>query len=376
MAGFYVHIPFCRQACRYCDFYFTVSLKYKGELVDGLLKEIDIKKKQFENHQFSTLYFGGGTPSVLNEKDIDRIITEIKTHYNFESNAEITFEANPDDLSPAYLKSLKKLGVNRLSIGTQSFHDKDLELMRRSHNAKQALSSIKNAQDAGIDNINIDLIYGTPGMSFAEWQENLEKAISLNIPHISAYHLTFEPGTVFDHWRKKKKILPIDEGLSLEQFKYLIDIMLERGFLHYEISNFAKQGFLSEHNKNYWKGIPYVGIGPAAHSYDGISRYWNISSLKKYIDESKKESFSYSEKETLSLNERYNEYIMVSLRTMWGIEMDKIRQLFGGDYVKYTEDISKELIDKKLLKVNEQNISITKQGIFLADQIIREFIRV
>lgn len=376
MAGIYVHIPFCRQACRYCDFYFTVSLKYKDELIAGLLKEIKNKKKQFENHQFNTLYFGGGTPSVLNEKDINKIISEIKTQYNLKPNAEITLEANPDDLSPDYLKSLKKQGVNRLSIGIQSFHDKDLELMRRSHNAEQGLGSIRNAQDIGIDNINIDLIYGTPGMSYGEWQENLEKAISLNIPHISAYHLSYEPGTVFDHWRKKKKIVPIDEELSLDQFKYLINRTVKEGFLHYEISNFAKEGFLSEHNKNYWQGIPYVGIGPAAHSYDGIARYWNISSLKKYIDESQKGSYTYSEKETLSLNERYNEYIMVSLRTVWGIEMDKIGKSFGEDYVKYTENIAQEFYKKELLEKNGNIIRITNTGIFLADQIIREFIKV
>lgn len=376
MAGFYVHIPFCRQACRYCDFYFTVSLKHKKELVEALIKEIKNKNNHFENHLFKTLYFGGGTPSVLNENDIHRIISEIKTHYNFDANAEITLEANPDDLSPSYLKGLKKQGVNRLSIGIQSFHNKDLELMRRSHNSEQALSSIKNAQDIGIDNINIDLIYGTPGMTLGEWQENLEKAISLNIPHISAYHLTYEAGTVFDHWRKKKKIIPIDEELSLDQLKHLIKRTEEEGFIHYEISNFAKEGFLSQHNQNYWKGIPYIGIGPAAHSYDGISRYWNISSLKKYIDESQKDSFKYSEYESLSLNDRYNEYIMISLRTMWGLEMDKIEQSFGKDYVKYTESTAKPLIEKNLLKKSGQNISISKQGIFLADQIIREFIRI
>ncbi|MCF8379901.1 MAG: radical SAM family heme chaperone HemW [Bacteroidales bacterium] len=376
MAGFYVHIPFCRQACRYCDFYFTVSLKYKDELVEALLKEIKNKKKQFQNYQFNTLYFGGGTPSVLSEIDINRIIEEIKTHYNFDSKAEITLEANPDDLSVEYLKNLKLLGINRLSIGIQSFHDRDLKLMRRSHSAEQAISSIKNAQNAGIQKLTIDLIYGIPGMSFSDWQENLEKLIELGVPHISAYHLTYEPGTVFDHWRKKKKIIPIEEDSSLEQFKYLIERTRKEGFQHYEISNFAREGHFSEHNKNYWKGIPYAGVGPAAHSYDGTARYWNISSVQKYISESKSDSFNYSEKEMLGVNDRYNEYIMVSLRTMWGINTDKIKQSFGEDYVRYTEDIASGFYKKELLTKKGNDIRITSRGIFLADQIIREFFRV
>lgn len=376
MAGFYVHIPFCRQACRYCDFYFTVSLKYKEELVNSIIKEINNKRQYYEKYEFKTLYFGGGTPSVLKERDLQRIISEIRTHYNFISQPEITLEANPDDLSPAYLRMLRKESINRLSIGIQSFHNKDLKLMRRSHNASQALSSIKNAQDAGISNLNIDLIYGTPGMSFIEWQENLDIAFEQNIPHISAYHLTFEAGTVFDHWRKQNKIIPIEEEESLKQFKYLIEITAQKEFLHYEISNFAKKGYLSEHNKNYWNGIPYLGIGPSAHSYDGKSRFWNISSIKQYIDKTRNGSYNYTENELLSNTDRYNEYILTSLRTMWGIDLDEILQAFGNDYVKYTEKIAADFLRKKLLKKNEKKILITPQGIFLADQIIREFFKV
>ncbi|MCK4921055.1 MAG: radical SAM family heme chaperone HemW [Bacteroidales bacterium] len=364
MAGYYVHIPFCRQACRYCDYYFTVSLKYKEELVDSIVKEIKNKKKYFEKQEFKTLYFGGGTPSVLNEKDIKRIITEIRTHYNFVSQPEITFEANPDDLNPTYLKMLRSEGINRLSIGIQSFHDKDLNLMRRSHNAIQAIDSIKNAQDAEISNLNIDLIYGIPGMSFMDWQENLEISFKQNVTHISAYHLSFEPGTVFDHWRKKKKIIPIEEEESLEQFKYLIKKTAKEMFLHYEISNFAKEGYLSEHNKNYWNGIPFLGIGPSAHSYDGRARSWNISSIKQYIDKTQNGSFNYTENETLSTTDRYNEYILTSLRTMWGIDLNEISQEFGINYVKYTEEIAADLFRKNLLEKKEQKIFITPNGIF------------
>ncbi len=376
MAGYYVHIPFCRQACRYCDYYFTVSLKYKEELVDSIVKEIKNKKKYFEKQEFKTLYFGGGTPSVLNEKDIKRIITEIRTHYNFVSQPEITFEANPDDLNPTYLKMLRSEGINRLSIGIQSFHDKDLNLMRRSHNAIQAIDSIKNAQDAEISNLNIDLIYGIPGMSFMDWQENLEISFKQNVTHISAYHLSFEPGTVFDHWRKKKKIIPIEEEESLEQFKYLIKKTAKEMFLHYEISNFAKEGYLSEHNKNYWNGIPFLGIGPSAHSYDGRARSWNISSIKQYIDKTQNGSFNYTENETLSTTDRYNEYILTSLRTMWGIDLNEISQEFGINYVKYTEEIAADLFRKNLLEKKEQKIFITPNGIFLADQIIRDFFKI
>ena len=223
MAGLYIHIPFCRQACRYCDFYFTVSLKFKKELIDSMILEIRNKKKDFEDFELETIYFGGGTPSVLEIDDFKKLLDEINKHFSLKKNFEFTIEANPDDLSPSYLKSLKSIGVNRLSIGIQSFQDKDLTLMRRSHDSIQALNSIKNAQDVGITNLNIDLIYGIPGMSFEEWAKNLEITFQQNIKHISAYHLTFEYGTVFDHWRKKNRITPIEEGESLKQFKYLIE---------------------------------------------------------------------------------------------------------------------------------------------------------
>ncbi len=376
MAGLYIHIPFCRQACRYCDFYFTVSLKFKKELIDCMILEIRNKKKDFEKFEFETIYFGGGTPSVLEIDDFKRLLDEINKHFRVKNNFEFSIEANPDDLSPSYLKSLKFIGVNRLSIGIQSFHDKDLKLMRRSHDANQALTSIRNAHDAGISNLNIDLIYGIPEMSLKEWKENLDVCFQQNIKHISAYHLTFEPGTVFDHWRKKNKIAPIGEEESLRQFKILIKKSEEEKFLHYEISNFSKEAFVSLHNTNYWKGVPYLGIGPSAHSYDGKSRFWNISSIKQYIEKTKSGSYNYTDKEELSLDDSYNEYVLTSLRTMWGIDLDEILKAYGDNYVKYTLDIFQQFFKRKLLNISGRKITISKKGIFLADQIIREFFRI
>ncbi|HYW95623.1 MAG TPA: radical SAM family heme chaperone HemW, partial [Bacteroidales bacterium] len=238
MAGLYVHIPFCRQACRYCDFYFTVSLKYRDDLVKALVREIELRSDEFRNLRFETLYFGGGTPSVLTADELATITDAVFRNYQFGEQPEFTLEANPDDLKPDYLKNIRNLGINRLSMGVQSFHDRDLELMRRSHTAKQAEKAIKLAQDTGFENMSVDLIYGIPGTTTIDFEENLIKVFEFNIPHISAYHLTFEPGTVFDHWLKKGRLAPVDEDESFHQFSLLKKLTAEQDFLHYEISNF------------------------------------------------------------------------------------------------------------------------------------------
>ncbi len=280
MRGIYIHIPFCRQACRYCDFFFTVSLQYQDEFTNRLVDEIKIQGSKHPKNSLDTLYLGGGTPSLLSRKNMDQIMESVHASFTFHKDAEITMECNPDDLDSSLLDFLIATGFNRLSIGVQSFHDKDLQLMRRSHNAKQAEQSIQKAALAGFKNMTIDLIYGIPGQSIRAWEENLSRATAMPISHLSAYHLTFEPGTVFEHWRKNGKLVQVHEEQSLKQYHLLREMLISEDFDHYEISNFARDKKISEHNMIYWSGEPYLGVGPSAHSFDGSSRRWNIASLK------------------------------------------------------------------------------------------------
>ncbi|MFW5821085.1 MAG: radical SAM family heme chaperone HemW, partial [Bacteroidota bacterium] len=310
MAGFYIHIPFCRQACQYCDFHFSVSIQHKENMVKALIKEIPHKAELFENDEIETLYFGGGTPSVLDTGEVGILIDTVKEYFRVSKDLEISFEANPGDLKGEYPERLKTSGVKRLSIGIQSFSGEDLLLMRRSHNATQAVEAINNAKEAGFKDINCDLIYGIPGMTSETWERNLETLMGLEIQHISAYHLTFEPGTVFDHWRKKNRIFPVQEEESLRQYEILKEKTEKAGFVHYEISNFALPGFFSKHNLTYWKNKKYIGIGPSAHSYDGKRRFWNISSNKKYMEMLNSNSCNYLDSEVLSVKDMYNEYML------------------------------------------------------------------
>jgi oxygen-independent coproporphyrinogen-3 oxidase len=282
--GIYIHIPFCRQACRYCDFFFSVSLHYLDEYVDRLVEEIGHRSISHGGKELDTLYLGGGTPSVLSKIHLERIVAAVLRFHSFREKPEWTIECNPDDLDERRLKYLRSIGFNRLSIGVQSFHGRDLELMRRSHNAGQAADSVIKASVSGFGNISIDLIYGIPGQSQQEWEENLEKTLSLPISHVSAYHLSFEPGTVFDHWRKKGRLLPVHEEDSVNQYMRLREKLLPAGFEHYELSNFGLAGQCSEHNMIYWSGKSYLGFGPSAHSYDGKARSWNHPSLKGYME--------------------------------------------------------------------------------------------
>lgn len=372
MAGLYFHIPFCRKACRYCDFHFTVSVSQKPSLIEAMVIEIDRLPNNYVKQNIDTIYFGGGTPSVLDREEILKLLEASYNKFSIADNIEFSFEANPDDLTPEYISMLKSLGVNRLSVGIQSFRDDDLALLRRSHNSVQALRAIQSAQQEGINNISIDLIYGIPGMGNDIWEENINKALSMDVPHISAYHLSFEPGTVFDHWRKKGRIFPVEEEVSLKQFEILKGSLESRGFLHYEISNFGKKGFFSEHNSHYWKQIPYTGIGPSAHSYDGDERKWNISSNNKYIENIAKNDSNYYEKEILTTIDKYNEYMLTGLRTMWGIDLNQIEQRFGNNYVKYTKNIAQKYFLKELTFFGDK-MKLSEQGIFLADHIIERF---
>jgi len=345
-------------------------------MVKALLKEIPHKAELFENDEIETLYFGGGTPSVLDTGEVEILIETVKEYFRVSKDLEISFEANPDDLKGEYPGRLIASGVKRISIGIQSFSGEDLSLMRRSHNSSQAVEAINNVKEAGFKDINCDLIYGIPGMTSETWEKNLETLMGLEIQHISAYHLTFEPGTVFDHWRKKQRLFPVEEEESLRQYEILKQKTEKAGFVHYEISNFALPGFFSKHNLTYWKNKNYIGIGPSAHSYDGKRRFWNISSNKKYMEMLNFNSYNYYDSELLSIIDMYNEYMLTSLRTMWGIDLLEIQDRFGDNYVKYTMKIAESYLREELMIKSNNKIRLTGRGIFLSDQIIREFFRI
>ncbi len=371
MRGIYFHIPFCRQACRYCDFFFSVSLKYVDEYVDSLVKEIELRAGEEPGTEVETLYLGGGTPSVLSEVHLEKILNTIHTHFTFVEKAEWTIECNPDDLSPVYLDQLRYKGFNRISIGVQSFNERDLELMKRSHTSIQAERSVEDAAAAGFENITMDLIYGVPGQIPREWEQNIEKALALPVSHISAYHLTFEPGTVFDHWRKKGRLLPVHEEESVNQFQLLRSLLLERGFDHYEISNFALNGNRSAHNMLYWSGKPYLGLGPSAHTYDGTNRSWNVSSLTKYMEGVSRGS-GFNETEKLSTIERYHDYLITSLRTRWGVDPNLLERQFGSDIALHFAKKSKPFLEQGTLGILDGHMAIHPDHWLLTDHILRE----
>jgi oxygen-independent coproporphyrinogen-3 oxidase len=373
MAGIYLHIPYCKQACHYCDFHFSTSLKTKQDLLKALVKEARMQKNYFSDcfssgTQLQTLYFGGGTPSLLDGDELKMVMDVLTETFPVSPGAEATLEANPDDLDAKKLYSLVQSGINRLSIGIQSFHDEDLRFMNRVHNSSQAEASVKRAQDTGITNISIDLIYGTPTMDAVRWKQNLQKAFSLEVPHLSCYALTVEEKTPLSHFIRTGKAAAPDEQHIAEQFDTLVEATAENGFEHYEISNFAKPGFHSRHNSSYWKGQPYLGLGPAAHSYNGVARQWNVRSNAKYI-QSIGEGKIPCETEVLTVTQRFNEYVMVSLRTKDGIDMDHMKKVFGEEM---HEQLLKELeppLAEMLVEKNENHYRITQKGKLFADRI-------
>ena len=368
-----MHIPFCKRKCAYCDFYSVANAKLKEHFVEAICKEIDLQKKYLEGETIQTIYFGGGTPSMLSVNQIENILNQILKNFNVDKINEITLEANPDDLSIDYLKAIKQQGVNRLSVGIQSFDDNDLLLMKRKHTANQAIEAIKNAQKEGFENINIDLIYGLPDLTIKNWEENIDRALNLNIQHISAYHLTIEPNTLFKKMYKNEKLNLPTENESLDQFKMLIQKTEKNGFLHYEISNFALDGSISLHNANYWMGVKYLGLGPSAHSYNLTSRQWNISNIHEYLSMILKGKIPY-ETEILSKKEKYNDFVITSLRTMWGINTEILKKKFGEKYEKYFLSKTKKFIEKKLVLKTENNFILSEKGIFISDSIMGSFL--
>ncbi|TXE09055.1 radical SAM family heme chaperone HemW [Gelidibacter salicanalis] len=378
MSGIYIHIPFCKQACHYCDFHFSTSLKKKDLLVSALVKELELRKGEFKHQVIQTIYFGGGTPSLLSIEELRLLIEEVYKHYIVAANPEITLEANPDDLlddsSKSIFKAYKSIGINRLSIGIQSFFEEDLKLMNRAHNSEEAKICLEEATQY-FDNISIDLIYGIPGMTSKRWLQNIETALAFNIPHISSYALTVEPKTALDTFIKKGLIKNVDDDLAQEQFHILIEKLEAAGFIHYELSNFGKPGYFSRNNSAYWQGKRYLGIGPSAHSFDGEHRGWNVRNNTKYIN-ALEQNVVPIETETLSTTDKYNEYVMTGLRTIWGVSLEKVETDFGLGYKKYLLEQSQKHILEHLLYLEDDKLLVTTKGKFLSDGIASDLFKI
>jgi oxygen-independent coproporphyrinogen-3 oxidase len=370
MAGIYLHIPFCKQACHYCDFHFSTSLKYKDELIEALIKEIQLQKKYLSGETIDTIYFGGGTPSLLNQSEISLLINTITGLHSVAADAEITLEANPDDLDKTKLQALRQTPINRFSIGIQSFFDEDLQWMNRVHRADEAESAIKRAQDMGFENITVDLIYGYPLLTDQKWKFNTDKVFELGVSHVSAYSMTVEPRTALASFIKQKRQSAMSDEQSAAQFTFLMDGMQTKGFEHYEISNFCKPGFYSRHNANYWKGVKYLGIGPSAHSYNGETRQWNIANNTKYM-QGLGSGLIPAETEILSDIDKLNEYIMTSLRTSWGLDLDKLNGI-ASTSADHLQKTAVAFFDKGWLSQKNKIIYLTQTGKLYADHIASE----
>jgi oxygen-independent coproporphyrinogen III oxidase len=367
MAGVYIHIPFCKKACNYCNFHFSTSTGLQKDFIDALLKEIDLRQN-YLSETVSTIYFGGGTPSLLAAEDINKIVKKLGSTFSIDENAEVTLEANPDDITATKLEEWKAIGINRLSIGIQSFFEEDLKWMNRAHNANQAVECIHLAQQAGFHNLTIDLIYGTPTLTDEHWNYNVQKAIELNISHLSCYALTVEPKTALEKMIEQKKIENVDTEKQATHFEMLMQWMQQAGYEHYEISNFAKPGFKSKHNSSYWQAQPYVGLGPSAHSFNGGSRQWNVANNALYIQNLNKGLVPF-EIEVLTTQQQLNEYIMTSLRTMEGLSLKKVLDEFGHVTTQRLLQAAQPYIKNNLLKHYNNYLQTTTQGKLLADGI-------
>ncbi len=370
MAGIYIHIPFCKQACHYCDFHFSTSQKYRTEIVQALTHEIVLQKHYLGGATINTIYFGGGTPSLLTDAEIGHILDTITQHHTVASDAEITLEANPDDLNREQVKALRSTAINRFSIGIQSFYNEDLKWMNRAHVGAEAEASVKRVQDAGFENITADLIYGYPMLTDAKWSHNMNMLFDLEIPHLSAYSLTVEPRTALASFIKRKQEPPLSDSQSAQQFSYLMERMVEQGFEHYEISNFAKPGRYSRHNSNYWKGVPYLGIGPSAHSFNGSTRQWNVANNTGYLQQLTQSKIP-AEIEELTMIDRLNEYIMTSVRTMWGLDLDHLNTLQSGAADILVKE-AERFFDKEWLMQSGRVLTLSTAGKLYADHIAAE----
>jgi len=375
MSGIYIHIPFCKQRCTYCDFYTVVAPKLIDETVNSIVKEISLRNNYLSDKQIQTIYFGGGTPSVLSKFHFTRIFEALNQNFKLNSNAEITFESNPDDLTDDFFTEIQDFPFNRISIGIQSFNDADLKRINRRHTAEQAIQAVKRAQNAGFSNLSIDLIYGLPDQTPEEWKKNIDIAVSLDIQHISAYGLTYEKGTALWMQRKKKLVTETPDEKMNEMYELLRHETEKNDFEAYEISNFSKPGYRSQHNSAYWKMIPYIGFGPSAHSFNITNRQWNVSSIKKY-NESIGNNSVFWETEELTLNDRYNDYIMVSMRTAEGASIEYISSHFGTTYTEYFKLQCAKFITDKLIEINPPFYTLTTKGVEISNFIISDLMKV
>lgn len=374
MSGIYIHIPFCKQACHYCDFHFSTSMKKKEEMVLAIAKEIQMRKSEFDildgarsDNTIETIYFGGGTPSVLTSQEIKFLIDAVYSNFTVIENPEITLEANPDDLSEERIIEWSQSKVNRLSIGIQSFFDEDLQLMNRAHNSAEAKKCLEFATQY-FDNISVDLIYGIPAMSNEKWKQNIQTALSFGIPHISSYALTVEPKTALKKLIETGKIAAPKDEVAEVHFIILVKTLEANDFIHYELSNFGKANYFSKNNSAYWLGKKYIGIGPSAHSYDGVSRSWNVSNNSMYL-KSIRDNKLPNEIEILSVTDRYNEYIMTGLRTVWGVSLNRIENEFGIEYLEYLNKQAQKFLDDDLVFIENNILKPTAKGKFLTDGI-------
>ena len=363
MAGLYIHIPFCKSKCAYCGFYSLPSLKLKDSFLEALKAEIVARKNYLHSETVNTIYFGGGTPSLLTVDEIHALLHVININYTVNEDAEVTLEANPDTLSLDYLQSLRKIGINRLSIGIQSFFDNDLKYLSRQHDANHARQCIAWAKQAGFSNLNIDLIYGLPTSNAEQWNQNLDIFFKYDLPHLSAYALTLEPNAILTKQIEQGKMPPVSEDDALRDYDILCRRAKENGYLHYEISNFCRRGMHSKHNASYWFGTPYIGFGPSAHSFDGASRQWNVASVSSFCSE---------EQEKLTLEQRYNEYVMLRLRTHWGIDLKWMKREMGERFSTYCEKHAQPLIAQDKLSQTREFLYLTDKQMLFADNVAEE----
>ena len=378
MAGIYIHVPFCQSRCAYCDFYSTTLLRHRKAYVETVCHELRYRKSELGNEAVETIYFGGGTPSTLTTEEISRIVDTIVDVYAIEKTEklEITLETNPDDLTEEYVATLSGLPINRISMGIQSFHDRTLRLVGRRHTATEAIEAVRRCQRMGLTNISIDLIYGLPGETIADWTYSLDQALGLKVPHISAYHLTYEEDTQL--WRMKELgiVAPISEEQSIEAFEILRAKLLGNGYEHYEISNFALPDCYSRHNSSYWKGTIYIGIGPGAHSYDGKSRRWNLGELGEYISTPHDEDVPH-EVEHLTTDEQYDERVITELRTARGIDLERLQMDFGNCYYTHCLRCAEPYIHRgQLIHTADNHLRLTPESIFVSDAVMRDLLYV
>ena len=373
MAGIYIHIPFCKRRCIYCDFFSTTQSEKKSTYIHALCQELDMRKDYLEGEDIETIYLGGGTPSQLTQKELEEIFSSLYNIYKVKEDAEITLEANPDDLTPEYIHMLRTLPINRISMGIQTFQEETLKLLHRRHTAQQAIEAVKHCREAGFQNISIDLMYGLPGETLETWKEDLQQAIALHPEHISAYHLIYEEGTALWKLREQKQVEEADEDLSVTLFKTLIEELTHAGYEHYEISNFCLPGLHSRHNSSYWTGKKYLGCGPSAHSFNGTSRQWNVASLDKYIQSIQQGKLDY-EIEEQDIYTRYNDFVITTIRTHWGMSLSHLRSTYGENLYQYCLRMAKPHLEQGVLEIKEDTLKLTKEGIFISDGIMSDLL--